>query len=79
MDQTMTNSCIVLEGGGMRSAFTSGVLEYFLEKKIFISTGSLAYLPAPVPVPPIFRDRRAETGKLMSKSRLTSVLWDFIT
>jgi predicted patatin/cPLA2 family phospholipase len=28
----MTNSCIVLEGGGMRSAFTSGVLEYFLEK-----------------------------------------------
>jgi predicted patatin/cPLA2 family phospholipase len=28
----MTNSCIVLEGGGMRSAFTSGVLEYFLER-----------------------------------------------
>lgn len=28
----MTNSCIVLEGGGMRSAFTSGVLEYFLEQ-----------------------------------------------
>lgn len=28
----MINSCIVLEGGGMRSAFTSGVLEYFLEK-----------------------------------------------
>ena len=31
----MTNSCIVLEGGGMRSAFTSGVLEYFLEKNFY--------------------------------------------
>lgn len=30
----MKNSCIVLEGGGLRGAFTSGVLEYFLEKKI---------------------------------------------
>jgi predicted patatin/cPLA2 family phospholipase len=30
----MTNSCIVLEGGGLRGAFTSGVLEYFLEKEI---------------------------------------------
>lgn len=28
----MNNSCIVLEGGGLRGAFTSGVLEYFLEK-----------------------------------------------
>jgi len=28
----MKNSCIVLEGGGLRGAFTSGVLEYFLEK-----------------------------------------------
>ena len=30
----MKNSCIVLEGGGLRGAFTSGVLEYFLEKEI---------------------------------------------
>ncbi len=30
----MKNSCIVLEGGGLRGAFTSGVLEYFLEKDI---------------------------------------------
>jgi len=30
----MENSCIVLEGGGLRGAFTSGVLEYFLEKEI---------------------------------------------
>ncbi len=30
----MKNSCIVLEGGGLRGAFTSGVLEYFLEKGI---------------------------------------------
>lgn len=28
------NSCIVLEGGGLRGAFTSGVLEYFLENNI---------------------------------------------
>jgi len=28
----MKNSCIVLEGGGLRGAFTSGVLEYFLEQ-----------------------------------------------
>ena len=28
----MKNSCIVLEGGGLRGAFTSGVLEYLLEK-----------------------------------------------
>jgi predicted patatin/cPLA2 family phospholipase len=30
----MKNSCIVLEGGGLRGAFTSGVLEYFIEKDI---------------------------------------------
>ena len=30
----MKNSCIVLEGGGLRGAFTSGVLEYLLEKDI---------------------------------------------
>lgn len=30
----MKNSCIVLEGGGLRGAFTSGVLEYLLEKEI---------------------------------------------
>jgi predicted patatin/cPLA2 family phospholipase len=28
----MENSCLVLEGGGLRGAFTSGVLEYFLER-----------------------------------------------
>jgi len=28
----MKNSCIVLEGGGLRGAFTSGVLEYLLEQ-----------------------------------------------
>jgi predicted patatin/cPLA2 family phospholipase len=27
----MKNSCIVLEGGGLRGAFTSGVMEYLLE------------------------------------------------
>lgn len=30
----MNNSCIVLEGGGLRGAFTSGVLEYFLDKEL---------------------------------------------
>lgn len=30
----MKNSCIVLEGGGLRGAFTSGVLEYFLEEEL---------------------------------------------
>lgn len=30
----MKNSCIVLEGGGLRGAFTGGVLEYLLEKEI---------------------------------------------
>lgn len=30
----MKNSCLVLEGGGLRGAFTSGVLEYFLEKEL---------------------------------------------
>lgn len=30
----MKNSCIVLEGGGLRGAFTSGVLEYLLEKDV---------------------------------------------
>jgi predicted patatin/cPLA2 family phospholipase len=30
----MKNSCIVLEGGGLRGGFTSGVLEYLLEKEI---------------------------------------------
>jgi predicted patatin/cPLA2 family phospholipase len=30
----MKNSCIVLEGGGLRGAFTSGVLEYLLETEI---------------------------------------------
>jgi predicted patatin/cPLA2 family phospholipase len=29
----MGNTCIVLEGGGLRGAFTSGVLEFLLEKK----------------------------------------------
>lgn len=30
----MNNSCLVLEGGGLRGAFTSGVLEFFLENNI---------------------------------------------
>jgi len=30
----MKNSCIVLEGGGLRGAFTSGVMEYLLEKEL---------------------------------------------
>lgn len=30
----MNSSCIVLEGGGLRGAFTGGVLEYFLEKGV---------------------------------------------
>lgn len=30
----MNDSCLVLEGGGLRGAFTSGVLEYFLENRI---------------------------------------------
>lgn len=30
----MKNSCIVLEGGGLRGAFTSGVMEYLLEKDL---------------------------------------------
>ncbi len=30
----MNNSCIVLEGGGLRGAFTSGVMEYLLEKDL---------------------------------------------
>jgi len=30
----MKNSCLVLEGGGLRGAFTSGVLEYFLERNL---------------------------------------------
>lgn len=33
----MNNSCLVLEGGGLRGAFTCGVLEYFLEKHIDFS------------------------------------------
>lgn len=30
----INDSCLVLEGGGLRGAFTCGVLEYFLEKHI---------------------------------------------
>jgi predicted patatin/cPLA2 family phospholipase len=30
----MKNSCIVLEGGGLRGGFTSGVLEYLLENEL---------------------------------------------
>lgn len=30
----MDNSCLVLEGGGLRGAFTAGVLEFLLENKI---------------------------------------------
>ena len=30
----MKNSCIVLEGGGLRGAFTGGVLEYLIEKEL---------------------------------------------
>ena len=30
----MNSSCLVLEGGGLRGAFTCGVLEYFLENHI---------------------------------------------
>ena len=30
----MRNSCLVLEGGGLRGAFTGGVLEYLLEKEL---------------------------------------------
>jgi predicted patatin/cPLA2 family phospholipase len=33
-DKQMNNSCLVLEGGGLRGAFTSGVLEYFLDQNI---------------------------------------------
>ena len=31
---TMNNTCIVLEGGGLRGAFTCGVLEFLLENKL---------------------------------------------
>lgn len=31
----MGNSCLVLEGGGLRGAFTGGVLEYLLEKEFW--------------------------------------------
>ena len=30
----MKNSCLVLEGGGLRGAFTSGVLEYLLDQEL---------------------------------------------
>ncbi len=30
----MKNSCVVLEGGGLRGAFTSGVMEYLLERDL---------------------------------------------
>ena len=30
----MVNSCLILEGGGLRGAFTGGVLEYFLENNL---------------------------------------------
>jgi predicted patatin/cPLA2 family phospholipase len=33
----MKNSCIVLEGGGLRGAFTSGVLEYLMERQVDFS------------------------------------------
>jgi len=33
-DFGVEGSCVVLEGGGLRGVFTSGVLEYFLEKEI---------------------------------------------
>jgi len=33
-DVDMKNSCIVLEGGGLRGSFTGGVLEYLLEKEL---------------------------------------------
>lgn len=33
----MNNTCLVLEGGGLRGAFTSGVLECFLEKDVNFS------------------------------------------
>lgn len=32
--EKMHNSCLVLEGGGLRGTFTCGVLEYFLENQI---------------------------------------------
>lgn len=28
--------CLILEGGGIRSSFTSGILDYFLEKILFL-------------------------------------------
>ena len=31
----MNNSCLVLEGGGLRGAFTGGILEYLLEKEFW--------------------------------------------
>lgn len=33
-EKQINNACLVLEGGGLRGAFTSGVLEYFLENDI---------------------------------------------
>jgi len=33
-EKQMNNACLVLEGGGLRGAFTSGVLEYFLDHNI---------------------------------------------
>ena len=31
----MKNSCLVLEGGGLRGAFTGGILEYLLENEFW--------------------------------------------
>jgi predicted patatin/cPLA2 family phospholipase len=33
-EKQINNACLVLEGGGLRGAFTSGVLEYFLDHNI---------------------------------------------
>jgi predicted patatin/cPLA2 family phospholipase len=33
-EKQMNNVCLVLEGGGLRGAFTSGVLEFFLDQNI---------------------------------------------
>lgn len=33
----MENTGLILEGGGMRGAFTAGVLDYFMDKKIWLS------------------------------------------
>lgn len=69
----LTATSLVLEGGGFRGIYTSGVLDYFMEQGLFICHRSTASLPVRSTHWATLPNSPAEPHKSISASAMTNV------